>query len=63
VLRAAEALASVKKTQTRLEAAQRIAQLGYWEKDINSNDVHCSPQMREILGTGDDKATLTWARF
>jgi diguanylate cyclase (GGDEF)-like protein/PAS domain S-box-containing protein len=63
VLRAAEALASVKRTTTRLEAAQRIAQLGYWEKDINSNEVHCSPQMRDILGTDPDKATVTWARF
>ena len=40
----------IKRTMERLTEAQRIAQIGDWEWDIDGNTVSWSPQVFEILG-------------
>jgi diguanylate cyclase (GGDEF)-like protein/PAS domain S-box-containing protein len=63
LLRSSDAMASVQKNKSRLETAQRIAQLGYWERERNSVDVRCSPEVHAILGTDPGTRTVTRAQF
>ena len=63
LLRAAEALASAKRNRNRLETAQRIAHLGYWERDLESSGVRCSREIHAILGTSPHRRTLTRDEF
>ena len=34
----------------QFRAAQRVAKLGYWSHDVQSGDLHCSPEARRIFG-------------
>ncbi|MBE9174887.1 GAF domain-containing protein, partial [Synechocystis salina LEGE 06155] len=37
------------KIQTQYEKAQKLAQIGHWEQDLQSNNLYWSPQVFEIL--------------
>lgn len=63
LLRASEALASAQRNKSRLETAHRIAQLGYWERSVDSTTVRCSREMHSILGTNPERRSLTQAEF
>ena len=63
LLRSSDAMASVQKNKSRLETAQRIAQLGYWERDLASGYVRCSPEVHTILGTDPSRRTVTRVEF
>ena len=63
LLRASEALASVKRNKNRLETAGRIAHLGYWERGLESSEVRCSREVHVILGTDQRRRTLNRAEF
>ncbi|MEX0997792.1 MAG: PAS domain S-box protein [Flavobacteriaceae bacterium] len=47
----------------KLENAQKIAKLGYWEYAINSNTITRSQQARVILGIADKENDFTQADF
>lgn len=63
LLRTADAMAALRKNESRLETAQRIAHLGYWERDCDSVHLRCSPQMHVILGTDPDGSAFTRDAF
>ena len=50
VLRASETFSALRTSQARLEHAQRIAHLGNWEWDIDSDIIHGSDEACRILG-------------
>lgn len=49
MLRAKQTADDLRSSQNRLDHAQRIAKLGYWEWDFNSNLVSWSEQVGEIM--------------
>ncbi len=63
LLRSSDAMASVQKNKSRLEAAQRIAQLGYWERDLESVHLRCSREVHAVLGTDPNRRTVTRVEF
>jgi diguanylate cyclase (GGDEF)-like protein/PAS domain S-box-containing protein len=63
LLRSSDAMASVQKNKNRLETAQRIAQLGYWERDLDSVHLRCSREVHAILGTDPSRRTVTRVEF
>ena len=63
LLRSAEALASERRNKGRLETAQRIAQLGYWERRLDSIHLRCTPEIMAILGDDPLTRTLTVGEF
>ena len=50
VLRASEAFSALRTSQSRLEHAQRIAHLGHWEWDIESDLIQGSDEAYRIFG-------------
>ncbi|HKI86997.1 MAG TPA: PAS domain S-box protein, partial [Thermoanaerobaculia bacterium] len=48
----------LRDNERRLQQAQRIARLGYWERDLESNKFHLSAQMASILGLPSERVTL-----
>lgn len=44
-LRAMDMHKSLQKNQAKLKQAQRIARLGYWEMEVDSNDIVCSTEL------------------
>ncbi|MCP4700827.1 MAG: response regulator [Gammaproteobacteria bacterium] len=50
VLRASQAIERVGKSEARLAHAQAIARLGNWEWDVPRNKLHCSEEVRRIIG-------------
>ena len=63
LLRSSDAMSSLHKNKSRLETAQRIAQLGYWERDLESIHLRCSREVHAILGTDPNRRTVTRAEF
>ncbi|MDH3689840.1 MAG: EAL domain-containing protein [Gammaproteobacteria bacterium] len=53
VLRAKRTADHLRRSQTRLSNAQRIARIGHWEWDAQSQAVHCSNGIREIFGVAN----------
>ena len=51
----------LRETQTRLRVAQRAAQLGNWEQDLSTTDVHLSVEACEIMGIKADPSGFTAA--
>jgi diguanylate cyclase (GGDEF)-like protein len=49
VLRSAENFAALRRSEQRLEQAQEMARIGYWELDLNSDEVRFSFQLSKIL--------------
>lgn len=50
LLKASVAFCALRKSESRLSNAQRIASLGHWERDIVNNKFQCSEQLYEIYG-------------
>jgi PAS domain S-box-containing protein len=50
MLRAKEVLSELRRSQTRLASAQRLARLGHWERDLETGETHWSRELSEILG-------------
>ena len=51
------------RSEARLAEAQRIAQIGYWEWDVEQDAVWWSPQMYRIFGIAPDDPPLAYAAF
>jgi diguanylate cyclase (GGDEF)-like protein/PAS domain S-box-containing protein len=50
MLRARLALEELRRSQARLAAAQRIARLGHWERDLSTGEVVWSEEIFRLLG-------------
>ena len=50
LLRANRAFTDLARSQERLLNAQRIAQLGHWEWNLETNDVQCSDEVFRMIG-------------
>jgi PAS domain S-box-containing protein len=44
----------LREAQERLRQAQRVAQLGNWEQELSTADIHLSPEACEIMGVSRD---------
>lgn len=51
------------RSEARLAEAQRIAQIGSWEWDVEGDAAWWSPEMRRIFGLAPDEPPLTYAAF
>jgi len=63
LLRDAEALVHLAKHRERLNRAQRMARMGYWEVDVESQLVHCSDEIRERCGFPRDDSPVHLQRM
>ncbi len=52
----------LRESERRLRRAQRIARLGNWERDLTTDTLLCSEEMRRIFGWPAD-ATVTYETF
>jgi len=57
--RASQAAEQLLKEQTRLDKAQRIAQMGNWNYDVSTNNTEWSDQLYRILGLVPDEIEPT----
>lgn len=63
MLRAAQNLASLQKSESRLADAQRIAKLGHWEWDTAKNMLFLSDEIFRIFGLTPLGANVTYKSF
>ena len=63
LLRANRAFTDLAESQARLLNAQRIAQLGHWEWNLETDDVHCSDEVYRIIGRNPDEYRTTFKSF
>ncbi|HEV8393507.1 MAG TPA: PAS domain S-box protein [Vicinamibacterales bacterium] len=47
-------LRSLRESESRLAEAQRVAQVGHWERDVAGGQVTVSPELLRIFGLGPD---------
>jgi PAS domain S-box-containing protein len=58
MIRARQTLAELRKSEARLANAQRIAQLGNWERDLLTGAfLHCSAEICNLVGIAPDELT------
>ena len=50
IARSSQTLNDLYRTQKRLAEAQRIARIGHWDHDLNSNQLMLSDQFYEVIG-------------
>lgn len=62
-LRATDMHKDLQTQQAKLTQAQRIAKLGYWEMDINSDDIRCSYELLELLNLDETYSHQSLAKF
>lgn len=53
----------IKQNISRLTEAQRIAQLGDWEWDVQTDELHCSAEAYRILEIKENTSTWNFERF
>lgn len=58
-----DSLAELAIKEGRLAAAQRIAEVGDWDWNIVSNDLHWSDQIYRIFGWERERASITYEDF
>ena len=63
LLKAKEAFHALRKSETRLSDAQRIAALGSWEWDLASDKLYWSDQVYRIFGQRPDSYETTYETF
>jgi diguanylate cyclase (GGDEF)-like protein/PAS domain S-box-containing protein len=63
MLRAQETLDALRRSQGRLAQAQRIARLGYWERDLSTRTVEWTEETRALFGVSLLDRTWTDAAF
>ena len=58
--RLSKTLEDLRRTEAKLEEAQRVAHLGYWERDLNTNGITWSDESYRIFGLtpGEGPTTL-----
>lgn len=62
-MRASELYVDLRKKQSQLEHAQRIARLGYFEYDINTKLVSCSNELLSIFKIDSTKPEMPFEEF
>jgi len=58
-----QAQEAVRRSEARLAQAQRIARLGNWEWDIESNNLYWSDEVYRIFGVSSDEFDATYEGF
>jgi GAF domain-containing protein len=53
-------LRDLRQSEARLEEAQRLAHLGYWDRDLVANRVVLSEESWRIFGIGPDERPADW---
>ncbi|SDL04052.1 PAS domain S-box-containing protein [Salinimicrobium catena] len=56
-------LQQLREKSSKLQTAQRIAKLGYWEKDMESHDLFWTDEVYRIWGRNKDSYTPTFESF
>jgi PAS domain-containing protein len=54
---------SLRESEARLEEAQRIAHVGYWERDLGTNLITWSDETLRIFGLSPQHGPLSFARY
>ncbi|OIN12738.1 putative bifunctional diguanylate cyclase/phosphodiesterase [Oceanisphaera psychrotolerans] len=62
ILNANETLKALGRNQSKLEKAQSIAHLGYWEWDFHSPGIECSAELYRMLGLPTGSKRINYAR-
>ncbi len=62
ILKANETLKALGRNQSKLEKAQSIAHLGYWEWDFHSPGIECSAELYRMLGLPTGSKRINYAR-
>jgi diguanylate cyclase (GGDEF)-like protein/PAS domain S-box-containing protein len=55
LLRASRTLDALTRSEARLADAQRLAQLGHWDWDLETDEIDRSDEARRILGLAEDR--------
>jgi len=63
LLRAIDAFRALRRSETRLSQAQRVAHLGNWERDIFSNKLYWSDEIYHIFGLEPQTFGATYEAF
>lgn len=63
MLKASEAFSDLRRSETQLSHAQRIAALGNWEWDVVNDKFHWSDQIMRILGLQSPQFRFTYELF
>jgi diguanylate cyclase (GGDEF)-like protein/PAS domain S-box-containing protein len=63
MLRASQAAEDLRKSESRLARAQRIAHLGNWEWDLRTNHFQGSAELHRLFGVGSDYFPETCEAF
>ena len=63
MLRAGAILDELRKSETTLETAQRLARLGNWEWDVVSGEIHWSSEARRLLGSPPELPRPSFREF
>jgi PAS domain S-box-containing protein len=56
-----ETLDGLRRSEAKLEEAQRVAHVGYWERDLDTDRITWSEETYRIFGLTPGKATITLA--
>jgi PAS domain S-box-containing protein len=56
-----ETLDGLRRSEAKLEEAQRVAHVGYWERDLDTNRINWSDETYRIYGLTPGKGTITLA--
>src|ERR1700754_1804867 len=54
---------SLRDSEARLEEAQRIAHVGYWQRDLGTNLITWSDESLRIFGLWPQQGPLSFARY
>ncbi len=63
VLRAGQAVERLARSEARLADAQRLAKLGHWDWDLQSNTLYRSPELLRVLGAQPDQIDPDYDAF
>jgi PAS domain S-box-containing protein len=58
-----ETLSGLRRSESKLEEAQRVAHVGYWERDLDTDRIIWSDETFRIHGLTPGEGTLTLARI
>jgi diguanylate cyclase (GGDEF)-like protein/PAS domain S-box-containing protein len=63
LLRSIDAFGALRRSETRLSQAQRVASLGNWERDIFNNKLYWSDEIYQIFGLEPQTFDATYEAF
>jgi len=58
-----ETLDGLRRSEAKLEEAQRVAHIGYWERELDTDRITCSDEAYRIFGLAPGGATITVAEM